>query len=194
MILSVLLLATGTAFAAPAPKLTAAKAEETLRVSLQKLRQSKIKEMQQNMFSGAEELRDAVSSGSGEVKKKLANRLPGMAKDPFDICRDLTGCREAPQSLHVEDGALIDDALVALARPWLKLQEARGKDIGVVVDPGAGVQLKLEDFPARPVVTLTAEPTPTGGFDVSLEDGAASAKAYAAARAALLKDAPQPAR
>lgn len=186
MILSVLLLAAGTAFAAPAPKATAAKAEETLRVALQKLRQSKFKEMRQSMFSGAEELRDAVSSGSGEVKKKFANRLPGMATDPFDICRDLASCREAPQSLHVEDGALVDDAFVALARPWLKLQEARGKDAAVIVDPGAGVVLKLEDFPARPVVTLSAEPTPTGGFDVTLEDGAASAKAFAAARAAVL--------
>ncbi len=187
MILSVLLLAASTALADAPAKPKVSHNEETLRVMLAKLRQKQVVDMRHSLFGGAEELRDAVSSEAGEAKKKLANRLPGMARDPFDVCRDLAACREAPQSLHVEDLSLMDDAFQALARPWFKLQQARGKTVVVTVDPGTGVQLALEDFPARPVVTLTAEPTTTGGFDVSLEDGAGAAKAFAAARAAALK-------
>jgi hypothetical protein len=187
MIVSVLLLAAGTAFAAPAPKAVAPHSEETLRVMLSKLRQNHNWEMRKAVLGSAEELRDAVASGEGAAKARLAARLPGMAKDPFGICRDLAGCPEAPLSLHVEDAYLIDDAFLALARPWFKLQKARGKAVTVAVDPGAGVRLTLEDFPQRPVVTLEASPTPTGGFDVAMDEGPAAAKAYAAERAAILQ-------
>ena len=183
MVLGVLLLAAGTAFAEPPPKAPKRHSEETLRVMLAKVRTRHVQEVRRTVIGAAEELRDSVAAGD----KRLAMRLPGMARDPFDICRDLRGCPEAPQSLHVEDTAIVDDAFVALARPWFKLQEARGKAVTVSVDPGSGVELKLEDFPARPVVTLEAAPTPTGGFDVTLADGPEAAKAYAAGRAAALK-------
>jgi len=186
MILSVLLLAAGTAIAAPSPKPAERSSEETLRVMLSKLRRNHNLEVRRSVLGAAEELRDAVAAGEGSAKGKLADRLPGMAKDPFGICRDLAGCPEAPQSLHVEDDALLDDAFLALARPWFKLQKARGKAVTLTVDPGVGVRLELEDFPERPVVTLEAAPTPTGGFDVTLDEGPEAARAYAAARAALL--------
>ncbi len=186
MIVSVLLLFAATAFAAPAPK-TARDPEETLRVMLLKLHHHREWEVGQAIVGGGDELRDAEKSGTGTNKKRLAARLPGMARDPFDICRDLAGCPEAPLSLHVEDNKLIDDAFLALARPWFNLQKARGKAVNLVVDPGEGVRLELEDFPARPVVTLTAEPTPTGGYDVSLDEGPESAKAYAAVYAKIAK-------
>ena len=179
MIVSVLLLAAATAFAAPAPK-TAKEPEETLRVMLLKLHHRRDYEVNQAIVGGADELRDAVKSGTGTNKKRLAARLPGMARDPFDICRDLAGCPEAPLSLHVEDNALIDDAFLALARPWFNLQKARGKAVTLAVDPGTGVRIELEDFPGRAVITLSAEPTPTGGYDVALDEGPESAKAYAA--------------
>jgi len=86
----------------------------------------------------------------------------------------------------VEDHALADDAFLALARPWFELQKARGKAVRLTVDEGAGVRLELEDMPRWPVVTLTAAPTPTGGFDVTLEDGADAARVFAAERAAVL--------
>ena len=182
MILSVLVLVAGTALAEAPAKPAPRASEETLRVMLAKVRGRHDWQVRETMLGGAEELRDAVATESGAAKKQLANRLPGMARDPFDICRDLKGCREAPQSLHVEDDALIDDAFQALARPWFKLQQARGKAVTLTVDPGAGVRLELEDMPQRPSVTLTAAPAPTGGFDVSLEEGPDAARAYAAAR------------
>lgn len=186
MIFSVLLLAAGTAVAAPSPKAAPRHTEETLRVKLFNLRRNHEGEVRHAVIGAAEELRDAVAAGEGAAKEQFADRLPGMAKDPFGICRDLRGCPEAPTSLHVEDSALVDDAFLALARPWFKLQKERGKAVTVDVDPGTGVVLKLEDFAARPVVALEATPTPTGGFDVTMDDGIAAAKAYAAERSALL--------
>jgi hypothetical protein len=187
MILSVLLLAAGTAFAEPAPKVVARHSEETLAVMLFKLRQKHTWEVRRAVLGAAEELRDAVAASAGSSKEKFADRLPGMAKDPFGICRDLVRCPEAPLSFHVEDAAIIDDAILALARPWFKLQNARGKAVTVTVDPGVGVRLDLEGLPQRPAVTFSAMPTSTGGFDVTLDEGAEAAKAYAAERAAVLR-------
>jgi hypothetical protein len=187
MILNLLALAAGLAFAGAPSKAAERPPEEALRVMLSSLRADRAGEVRRAMLGGAEELRDAVATGAGPAKQQMANRLPGMAKDPFGLCRDLAGCREAPQSLHVEDAALVDDAFVALARPWFNLQKARGKAVKLTVDPGVGVRLDLEDLPGRTAVTLEAMPTPTGGFDVTMADGPEAAKAYAAARAAVLR-------
>jgi len=186
MALPILLLAATVAFAAEPAKTVRPSSEETLAVMLSKLRQGHAREMRQSVMGGAEELRDAVAAAPPSARKLLAGRLPGVSEEPFDLCRDLARCPQAPLSLHVEDDALADDAFLALARPWIKLQEARGKAVQLTIDPGAGVQLALEDLPAFPVVTLAASPAPTGGFDVAVEDGPRAAKAYAAARAALL--------
>jgi|CXWL01.1.fsa_nt_gi hypothetical protein len=185
MVISTLFLAAGVAFAG-SHKAEVRHSEETLRVMLLNLRQSHAAQVRDTVLGAGEELRDSVTAGAGVDKHRLVARLPGMAKDPFNICRDLEGCREAPLSLHVEDFTLIDDAFVALARPWFKLQQARGKAVAVSVDPGSGVQLKLEGLRKQPVVTLTASPTPTGGFDVALEEGTEAAATYAAERAAVL--------
>jgi hypothetical protein len=186
MILNVLLLVAGTAFAG-APQKTAEPPEETLRGMLMKERNPRDWEMRQEVFSGAEDLRDAVNSGAGDEKLRAAERLPGMAKDPYDLCRDIFACTETPQSMHVEGPEKIDEAILALSRPWFNLQKTRGKAVEVVVDHGVGVQLKLEDFAAQPVVTFTAEPSSTGGFDVALVDGPQAAKAFAVQRAETLK-------
>lgn len=195
MALQILLLAAGVAFAAPAPspkpKAAPKSAEDVLSIGLSRLRQKHSSEMRRAVLGGgAEELRDAVAAGSGSERKRLAGRLPGMAEEPYDICRDLDRCREAPRSLHVEEHFLADDAFRALARPWIKLQEARGKAVKVIVDAGAGVRLELEDLSRWPVVTLSAEPAPTGGFDVVVEDGAEASRAFALERAAVLSRKP----
>jgi hypothetical protein len=109
-----------------------------------------------------------------------------MAADPFNLCRDLSRCPEAPLSMHVEDQSLINDAFIAMARPWFDLQKARGKDVAVAIDDGLGVQLKLEGLPRQESVTLEASPAPTGGFDVSLREGPQAARIYSSERAALL--------
>lgn len=184
MILPTLLLAAGTAFAAPAPQPKST--PEDLAVALAKLRRGREAQMRSAVMGGAEELRDAVSAESGHAKKALMNRLPGMAEDPFHICRKLKDCKEAPVSLHVEDQTLADDAFLALARPWYALQEARGKSVKVSVDPGTGVKLELEDLPGLESVTLSATPAPTGGFDVVIDNAKEAAKAFSAARAAVL--------
>lgn len=192
-----LLLAAGlSASAAPAPAPAARKApassvrtsEERLRGLLSGIRAKHEKAQREAIFGpgAADELRDAVAKNTGAGKKLFADRLPGMAADPFDLCRDLEGCKEAPLSMHVEDDALIDDAFVALARPWLNLQKARGRELKITADPGQGVVLSLEGLLTQPTVTLEASPAPTGGFDVSLAEGQTAAAVYAAERAAAL--------
>ena len=185
MILSLLRLVAGSAFAEVPPK---SADEDVLRVMLLKLHHNQDWEVRQAIFGAGDALRDAVTAGSAADRKRLANRLPGMAsKDPLDICRDLFDCPEAPLALHVADNALVDDAILALARPWFKLQKARGKAVFVDVDPGTGVRLRLEDLPNGPVVTLEAGPAPTGGFDVSVTAKPEALKAYATERAAILQ-------
>lgn len=167
--------------------------EEQLRRMLATIRTDHTQAQREAILGGAaDELRDAMVSQSGPAKKLLADRLPGMAADPFDVCRDVSKCPEAPLSMHVEDDALIDDAFVALARPWLNLQKARGKDVKVTVDPGQGVKLALDGLEKQPVVTLEASPAPTGGFDVSLAEGAQAAAVYASERALVIAPAPAP--
>lgn len=195
MTMHLLVLAAGLAFAGepakkPVPQAIPRPPEETLRVLLSGLRGRRAQETREAIIGAADDLRDSVAAGEGSTKARLADRLPGMARDPFGICRDLAGCKAAPQSLHVEDDALIDDAFMALARPWFKLQEARGKAVKVAIDPGVGVRLTLEDFPGRAAVILAAAPTPTGGFDLVVDDGPAAAKDFAAERAAVLRSLP----
>jgi hypothetical protein len=187
MVLSFLLLIAGTAFASAPRKTIVQSPEEILRGKLSALRHSHDMEVRQTIFGGAEELRDAVTSGAGPTKVQLANRLPGMASSPFEICMDLDSCPAAPSSLHVDDNEKIDDAFVALARPWFKLQEARGKGAATLVEHGVGVQISLEDFPQQPVLTLTASPAETGGFDVMTDASPEAAKAFKAQREALLQ-------
>ncbi len=197
MIIHALLIAANVAAAEPAPKPAAKPKDaapksakpEDLSVALAKLRRAHEGRMRETvMDGGAEELRDAISSG----ERGLANRLPGMAADPFHACRALEDCKKAPVVQHVEDQVLTDAAFMKLARPWFALQEKRGKAVQLTVDPGAGVKLELEDLPAFPVVMISATPTPTGGFDVSIENGEKAAKAFAEARAAALAAPKQP--
>lgn len=178
-----LLLAASAALAGATP-------EEQLRAALSRVRSANTWELRRAVLGDAADLRDAVANGAGAEKKRLADRLPGMSKEPFALCRDLERCREAPQSLHVEDTALIDEAFVALARPWFHLQKARGKAAGVAVEPGVGVKIELEGLEGLAFVTLEAMPTPTGGFDVSLAQGRGAAERYAAERAAVLQRLP----
>jgi hypothetical protein len=187
MILSVLLLVAGTAFADAPQKKAEEPPEEILRGKLLQMRNPHDWAVNQAIFGGAEDLRDAVTSAKGDEKLRAAERLPGMAQAPDDVCWDILACKTPPQSLHVEGPEEIDEAIMALSRPWFTLQKMRGKSVEVVVDHGVGVQLKFEDFAAQPMVTFTAEPVETGGFDVVLVDGAAAAKAFAAQRAATLK-------
>lgn len=94
-----------------------------------------------------------------------------MAAEPFNLCRDLVRCPEAPLSLHVESEALIPDAKLALSRPWTNLLKARGK-------AGEG----LEGFGLSLRVTAVA----TGGFDVSLVSREDAALRYVRERSAAL--------
>jgi hypothetical protein len=132
------------------------------------------------------ELRDAVAAqGTQAGKKRLMTRLPGMAADPFSICRDLARCAEAPVALHVEDENLVADAVLALARPWFNLQRAKGRRVDISAsEDGASYRLALEGI-IETAVTVDVQNVPTGGFEASLRGGAETAALYARERASL---------
>jgi hypothetical protein len=154
----------------------AASPEEVLRAKLGAIRREHLRTDRRAVLGPSARLRDAVAERAAA----------GAPRPSVPLCADLEDCRQAPLAVHVEDNALLDEAFVAAARPWLKLQEARGKAVSVAVDPGVGVRLRLEDLPSQPVVTLEAQPSAAdGGFDVVLVEGPAAARAYARERAAL---------
>ncbi|MEK7858038.1 MAG: hypothetical protein AAB320_02760 [Elusimicrobiota bacterium] len=132
----------------------------------------------------AAQLRAAVVQAEGAGKRQLLDRLPGMAQEPFGLCRDLVRCTQAPTSLHVAHEALITDAVLALTRPWLNLQKARGKQAALEHLDGA-LNLKLEGLPEA-ALSVRATSVPTGGFDVALTGSVDPAKLYARERAAVL--------
>jgi hypothetical protein len=188
MIISALVLGASLAHAAAAPKVAP---EERLRVLLANVKEKHVQATRDAVLGSANDLRDAVAKENGPSKLVMMNRLPGMAQEPFNLCRTLESCAEAPISLHVEEPELINDAFIALARPWFNLQKARNKDVDVSVDPGQGVRLKLQDSPLLKTVTLESAPAPTGGFDVTLREGTDAAALYASGRDALLEASPK---
>lgn len=127
--------------------------------------------------SGAQ-LRAVIAQAEGAGRRRLMDRLPGMAREPFGLCRDLERCPEAPLWLHVADEALIPDAVQALTRPWANLLAARGKRVA----PGREA---LAGFPGASL-SVRVVPVPTGGFDVALIGAADPAALYARERSAVL--------
>jgi hypothetical protein len=183
MLLPALLLGAWTA----CPALAAERPpEEKLRSLLVAVQRRHIKETKEVVLGAGDELKDAVAKENGHAKKAMLKRLPGMAADPLDLCRDVNRCHEAPLSTHVDDHSLINDAFLAMARPWFVLQKARGKGVAVAVEAGLGVQLRLDGLPGLAAVTFQAEPVPSGGFDIVLQEGPQASQAYAQARAVRL--------
>ena len=137
------------------------------------------------IMAGDAPLKDAVASSPDASKRQMLGRLPGMAAEPFDLCRTLERCAEAPLSLHVDDEVLIPDAMVALARPWIALEKARGAELAFrAEDHGRGVTLERA---SGPKLSLQVAAVPTGGFDVSLRSDGDAAALFASERAAALR-------
>lgn len=143
------------------------------------------------IIAGDAPLKDAVASApkaepaDAPDARRTLNRLPGMSAEPFNLCPTLERCAEAPLSLHVDDEILIPDAMVALARPWIALEKARGAELTLTPeDHGRAVTLARASGPA---MSLQVSAVPTGGFDVWLKADGDAAAQFSAERAAVLK-------
>ena len=164
ILLSVVLAAAVSASASARP------AEERLRSLLEEQKQQRVQLVRQAVGEDLS-VRDALAAHPEAAgKRRVMDRLPGMSRDPFSLCRALVRCQEAPLSLHVEDEALLSDAFAALARPWIQLQRARGKDLSFQ-DAGdaseRAVAVTLDGLPDAGL-TMRATAVSSGGFDVSL--------------------------
>ncbi|MBI4387246.1 MAG: hypothetical protein HY551_07675 [Elusimicrobia bacterium] len=120
--------------------------------------------------ANVQSLKERIEQAEPIERRMLLERLPGMRAAAFDACRSLSTCARAPSLLHVENPSLVDDAVVALIRPWMILQNARGKELRIVSSAGAGeqlVRLKLGGL-EKAVLEVHASPTPMGGVNVWL--------------------------
>lgn len=111
-----------------------------------------------------------ISIAEAADRSRLMRRLPGVSEDPFNVCRTLERCYSAPLSFHVEDEGLIPDALVALARPWIALEKARGGRLAFTpLRSPDGLLARLEAESGT--IEIRAAAAPTGGFDVWVAGG-----------------------
>ena len=141
-------------------------------------------------FDDLSDLRDAVAAAASpdSLRRRLVGHLPGMAPEPFNLYGCLERSPEAPLSLHVEDEILIPDAIVALVRPWIALQKARGTPLefeAPAAAPEPLVRAALEGL-APNVLAVDVARVSTGGYDVFLRGGAELAKLYSRERSAIL--------
>ena len=131
-------------------------------------------------------LRREISIAEAAEKSRLERRLPGMSEDPFEVCRTLERCRQAPMSFHVEDEALIPDALVALSRPWIALEKARGRRLLFTPTSGSGEKIATLEVSSGSL-EIHAAPADTGGYDVWVVGSSDPAKRFAAEKEIVLQ-------
>jgi hypothetical protein len=185
ILLSVVLAAAVSAHASQRP------AEERLRALLEEQKQERTQAAEQVRVAVGQDdsMRDALASQPEAAgKRRVMDHLPGMSRDPFGLCRALVRCTEAPLSFHVEDEALVSDAVVALVRPWIQLQRARGKDLEFAPSGAAAdraVAITLAGLPDAGL-SVRVTPVPTGGFDVALRGAADPEQLFLRERAAVL--------
>ena len=136
----------------------------------------------------AEALRSRLEAAAPAERQALLERLPGLKADPLQACARLETCSSAPLSFDVERSAQVGPAVWALIRPWMLLQQARGFELGVLVDEEKGdrlLKLELEGEP-RLALSLHAEAAPEGGFRLWLDGAPEAADWFARTRLAVL--------
>lgn len=134
----------------------------------------------------APSLRREISIAEAAEKSRLERRLPGMSEDPFDVCRTLERCPQAPMSFHVEDETLIPDALVALSRPWIALEKARGRRLLFTPTSGSGEKIATLEVSSGSL-EIHAAPADTGGYDVWIVGSSNPAKRFEAEKEIVLQ-------
>lgn len=190
-----LLLAAGTASAAPSLRLSGSKAEDKLRrfVAGDKALRERLADVaaREAVFRAEareSDLRDAVSDAPPE-RERLLEQLPGLRRPTVTGCVSLKDCVTPELAADVADASELPDAVRRLVRPWMLLQEARGS-VAVVSSASGGdalLTVTLRDLDAAPLV-LNATPRLLGGFKVFFDQPLQLAELYGRERAAALKD------
>ncbi len=148
------------------------------------------------------DLRDAVSDTSGpdELKRQLAvaadsdrarllQQLPGLKAPAAPSCATLADCATPDLASDVTDAEQLPEAVRALVRPWMLLQQARGSELElspVSAEGDAFLVVTLKDSDAAPL-TLNVSPRLLGGFKVWFDQPLVLASLYGRERADALK-------
>jgi hypothetical protein len=132
------------------------------------------------------DLRDSVADTG---RSGLLSRLPGMKAPPPPTCLALADCAKPDLSAEVSDASLVPDALRRLVRPWMMLQQARGSEVVLSAETGAGdaaLKVGLKGLSAAPL-TVNVAPGAAGGFRVWFDRPQELAALYVRERDAALK-------
>lgn len=128
-------------------------------------------------------LRDAVAA-TPATREEIIEQLPGMKAPPAGACSTFADCHLPEFAAVVEHAELLPDAVRALVRPWLLLQEARGykTEITPASKNDALLTVRLAGLDAAPLV-LNVAPRMLGGFNVWYDEPAALSALYERERA-----------
>jgi hypothetical protein len=139
----------------------------------------------------APEIREDILRADGSKRQRLADRLPGMAPEPFDICRNLEQCTQARTSFHVDEESMVRDAVAALVRPWIILEKARGNALDFAPAQGGEkiLDLKVKSLPDA-ALSVHVEAVSTGGYDVWLTGSSNPGDLFRHSRDAVLAASP----
>ncbi|MDX6770767.1 MAG: hypothetical protein SF051_14625 [Elusimicrobiota bacterium] len=190
-----LVLAASTASAAPSLRLSGGpKAEDKLRrfVSGDKALRERLADISAREAAFRAEaresdLRDAVSDAPVD-RAELIAQLPGLRRPSVPSCPTLKDCPAPELAADVADAADLAEAVRALVRPWMLLQQARGSVAEVSSAQGGDALLtvRLKDLDADPLV-LNATPRLLGGFKVWFDRPLLLAALYGREREAALR-------
>lgn len=132
------------------------------------------------------DLRDAVAE-TPATREDIIAQLPGMKVPPASNCPTFVECHQPPFSETVPHHELLSDAIRRMLRPWLLLQDARGRKLDVVPakTDNALLTAKLEGLADAPL-TLNVSPSLLGGFNVWFDEPERLAALYERERARLI--------
>lgn len=129
------------------------------------------------------DLRDAVAE-TPVTREDIIAQLPGMQVPPASNCPTFVECHQPPFSETVAHHELLPDAIRRMLRPWMLLQEARGRKLDVVPSKtdNALLTAKLIGLEDAHLV-LNVSPSMLGGFNVWFDEPARLAALYERERA-----------
>lgn len=131
-------------------------------------------------------LRDAVSDAP-LTREQLIAELPGMQAPTAAACATLEACPTIELAETVPHPELLADAVRRMLRPWLLVQQARGRkaDIESASQGDALLTVRLRGVDSAPL-TLNVAPRLLGGFQVWFDEPFRLSALYERERAAAL--------
>lgn len=131
-------------------------------------------------------LRDAITDTT-PTREQLIAELPGMKVPPASACATLESCATIELAETVAHPELLSEAVRRLLRPWLLVQQARGRkaDIETATQGDALLTVRLRGVDAPPL-TLNVAPRLLGGFSVWFDEPFRLSALYERERSAAL--------